>query len=526
MKSTIKKLVAGLLVASIAMPAFAADSGPAQTKKTTAKRRTAAASASTAVTADDLRQLREMLQQQQQQIQQLQQQLQQRDEQSRASQQAAEQAQQAAQAAAAKAEAAQAALTTNSESFTQIQSDVKDLKTNVGTVVLNSQETDKRIAAAEGLAGRFRWSGDVRVRQEDFFFGCTETAAVHCPPRVRERIRVRFGFESKMGEDFIAGVALASGVLFDPTSTNESLTNAFEKKTIGIDRGYITYNPRAAKWLSLTGGKFAANWQRTSVTFDPDLNPEGFSEKLSWNVKNGIVKDFSVTGMQLFFNEISGGNDSFAVGGQVASKFQLGHLWTMTPSYTILNWRNENVLLNEPTSVTGGTTVGPFAPNGLTNLTIGTGATRVYASRFLYSDVILNNQFKTPIAKLPFNFLLEFEDNLRAVTNASKAYLMEASLGQTKDKGDWQFGYAWLRQEQDSVISSFNESDQRAPTNVLQHRFYLLYKFQKNTVLSYTQWIGRTLDTNRANALRAPGVAPGQQDPFLKRSQFDVVYSF
>ena len=59
------------------------------------------------------------------------------------------------------------------------------------------------------------------------------------------------------------------------------------------------------------------------------------------------MKNFTVQGVQLFFNEASGGNDSFAIGGQVASKFQLGHLWTMTPSYTILNWRNENVLLNE-----------------------------------------------------------------------------------------------------------------------------------------------------------------------------------
>ena len=515
MKSTLKKLAAALLIVSMTMPAVA------QTKKSTKR-----AAAPAAVTADDIRELREMLQQQQQQIRELQQQLQQRDEQSRASQQAAEQAQQAAQAAAEKAEAAQAAVTTNSDSFTQMKSDVADLKTNVNTVAMNSQETDKRIASAEGLASRFRWTGDIRVRQEDFFFGCTESASVKCPPRVRERIRVRFGLEGKMGEDFVGGVALASGVLFDPTSTNESLTNAFEKKTIGIDKGYIVYNPRAAKWLSLTGGKFAATWQRTSVTFDPDLNPEGFTQKLAWDIHNPIVKNVSVQGMQLFFNESSGGNDSFAVGGQIASKLQIMDGWTMTPSYTILNWRNENVLLNEPTSVTGGTTVGPFAPNGLTNLTIGAGASRVYASRFLYSDVILNNQFATPIKKLPFNFLLEYENNLRAVTNASKAYLADASLGQTKDKGDWQFGYAWLRQEQDSVISSFNESDQRAPTNVLQHRFYLLYKVQKNTVLSYTQWVGRTLDTNRANALRAPGVLPGQEDKFLKRSQFDVVYSF
>ncbi len=522
MSSTFNKVAATLVLLSktlTALPA-AAQTGSATTKKTRTK------TARPAVTAEDIRALRQMLEQQQQQIEQLRQQLNQRDEQARAAQQAADQARQAADAAAQKADAAQTASTTDKSTFTQMQSDVADLKTNVGTVAMNSQDTDKRISGIEGGLARFRWSGDVRVRQEDFFFGCTESATVHCPPRVRQRIRVRFGFEGKLGEDFVGGVALATGVLFDPTSTNETLTNNFEKKPIGFDRGYITYNPHNAKWLSVTGGKFAYTWQRTSVTFDPDLNPEGFSEKLAWEVKNRVVKNFSLTGMQLFFNEASAGNDSFAAGGQIASKLQFSKRWTMTPSYTILNWRNQNVLLNEPTSVTGSTTVGPFAPNGVTNATVGTGATRTYLSDFLYSDVILNNQVKTGIAKLPFNFLAEFEDNLHARTNASKAILFDASVGQTVNKGDFQLGYAWLRQEQDSVISSFNESDQRAPTNVLQHRFYVNYKIQKNTTLGYTQWIGRTLDTNRQNAVRAAGVLPGQRDPFLKRMQFDVVYSF
>ena len=56
------------------------------------------------------------------------------------------------------------------------------------------------------------------------------------------------------------GIFLASGTLGDPTTTNETLTGFFDRKTIGLDRGYITYNPVAHKWLSLTGGKFAFPW--------------------------------------------------------------------------------------------------------------------------------------------------------------------------------------------------------------------------------------------------------------------------
>jgi len=89
--------------------------------------------------------------------------------------------------------------------------------------------------------------------------------------------------DGKLNDDFIGGFALATGSLGDPTTTNETLTNAFDRKTIGLDRGYITYNPVSEQWLSLTAGKFAYPWYRTSLTMDPDINPEGFDEKLSFN---------------------------------------------------------------------------------------------------------------------------------------------------------------------------------------------------------------------------------------------------
>ena len=105
----------------------------------------------------------------------------------------------------------------------------------------------------------------------------------------RARVRVRFGFDGKLNEDFIAGLSIATGTLGDPTSTNTTFTNNFDKKTIGLDRAYVTYNPVAHKWLSLTGGKFAYTWQRTPVTFDSDLNPEGFSEKLNFDLPRVAV---------------------------------------------------------------------------------------------------------------------------------------------------------------------------------------------------------------------------------------------
>src|SRR5256885_8844162 len=82
------------------------------------------------------------------------------------------------------------------------------------------------------------------------------------------------------------------------------------------------------------------------------------------------------------------------------------------------------------------------------------------------------------------------------------------------------------KKKQDSVLASFAESDQRAPTNILQHRIYALWKLRSNTVASFTWWHGRTLNTNLEHYVQATGVKVGQVEPYLNRLQFDLIYSF
>lgn len=170
-----------------------------------------------------------------------------------------------------------------------------------------------------------------------------------------------------------------------------------------------------------------------------------------------------------------------------------------------------------------------------------------FYSQFQYADFILNNQIKTGLARLPINLLLEYEQNLDAkdhpldtagnvipnLSSQNKEYGADISIGQTKNRNDVQFGYAWLRQEQDSVIASFTESDQRAPTNILQHRVYALWKPRSNSVASFTWWHGRTLNTFLENAGNGPTRLPpglntsqSQTEPYLNRLQFDLIYTF
>jgi hypothetical protein len=129
--------------------------------------------------------------------------------------------------------------------------------------------------------------------------------------------------------------------------------------------------------------------------------------------------------------------------------------------------------------------------------------------------------------------IAEYEQNLRAKLNIGfapskqdKAYWFDTNLGQQKNKHDLQVGYSWWRVEQDAVISSFVQDDQRAPTNNLQNRVYANYLLAANTTAGFTWWIGRTLNDALQNAVVAPLTPKGTQEHYLNRLQFDLIYKF
>lgn len=113
----------------------------------------------------------------------------------------------------------------------------------------------------------------------------------------------------------------------------------------------------------------------------------------------------------------------------------------------------------------------------------------------------------------------------------SQAYALDVSLGPNlitdrNSPGKLQLGYGWWRLEQDSILASFAESEQRAPTNIVENRIYVNYKVRPNTILSYNYWIGRTLNSALQHSMLAPGLTAGELEPYLRRMQLDIIYSF
>lgn len=539
-----------------------------------------------AASQQDVQSLRDLVEAQQKQIEAQSRQMQQLQDQLHQVLDSVQQANANTQKLQGGAEQAQATAAQAQQSATQAQQAAADASTaaataNSTTTLLQTQTKDEQaqVKTLQALMGRFRLSGDIRVRGENY----TQDGI---QDRNRARVRVRLGLDGQLNEDFVGGIAIATGSQGDPTTTNETLTNAFDRKTIALDRGFITYNPVAHSWLSLTGGKFAYQWQRTSATGDPDLNPEGFDQKVSFN-HNGFIQNVTVQALELLYNESSTGQDSYVLGAQAQARLKAGP-WTATASFLNQHWNNVDSLLQASAfevgaTTTGSSTAGPFpvpgegqgcsavgnlpkfapcafAPNGMTNGTFIDAAGKPhFRSGFDIADFILNNQIATGAGRFPVNLLLEFEENLDAVAHPlsaasgnpvltnlgsqNKYYGGDINVGQTVKRSDLQFGYAWYRQEQDATLATIGESDQRAPTNIIQNRAYANWKVRSNTLASFTWWHGRTLNTFLENNAAlynnwggsvsnaaVPGKSTistiGEQEPWLNRFQFDLIYTY
>jgi hypothetical protein len=535
-----------------------------------------------AATATEVQELRDALaaqqqqtEQQRQQIEQLRSQLQQVIEANQQSTATAQQSKSSVEQSQSTAAQAQQSAAEAQRIAAQASANAVEAKTALALVSSKSQEEGKKISALEAVLGRFRFNGDVRLRGESFFQD-------GIPDRNRARIRARFGIDGRLNEDITGGIYIATGSLGDPTTTNETFTNFFDRKTIGLDRAFITYNPIAHKGLSITVGKFAYQWQRTATIGDQDINPEGFNEKFSFDLKSSIIKNFTVQGIQYLFNEVNAGagstavaaQDSYALGGQISTKLQVGP-WIGTPSLLTMKWNRPDSILQASafalqatsTGASGTTPAGPFAApgegpgcqrvvggpsfppcpfaaNGMTNSTfVDANGKAHFLSGFHYADFILNNQIKSGVERWPVTLIVEYEQNLDAADHPldskgammadlgpqSKEYGFDFSVGQSKSRNDVQIGYTWYRQEQDSVIASFAESDQRTPTNLIQNKIYALWKVRANTTAGLTFWRGRVLNSNLENnaAFVQKSVSTaGETEPYLNRFQFDLLYAF
>jgi putative porin len=434
----------------------------------------------------------------------------------------------------------------------------------------NAGSSDERIRnlerAIKGI-GPISFSGDVRLRAEPFFGGPADESL----QRVRGRVRARFNAMADLGQQFRAGLTLASGDVNDPTTTNQTFTGFYTRKAIALDQAFVEYTPSQFKALTVTGGKFRYPWYNTELTWDKDLNPEGAAETLAFNLNTPVLKRIAVVGFQLPFAEMAGTaatdkriTQSITYGGQLQTSWQLAPRVKLSAYTGYYDFRGSDSIAlalarssakNPQTPFAGALPLASGNPvqdstyttTAATVVTIGgtaypTGVTSVtnaqFASKFGLFDSIARFDIDTGHPRLPLSFIGDYVQNTAACGNLPnivpvpsntatqtfkqsvnapcnphqrRGYWAEGTVGRLQKKGDLQLGYARIFIEREAVLGNFNYSDIRQGTNVSQHRFITFYQFDPRVQLGFTALVGRPLGTT---------------EPWLTRLQFDTIYIF
>jgi hypothetical protein len=130
------------------------------------------------------------------------------------------------------------------------------------------------------------FKGDLRLRHDTQWIDTGDDDYA----RNRERYRLRFGVKAKTTKNTEVGFRLVSGSGYQNT-TNQSFDEHARGKGIFIDRAYASW--KLNDTVKITGGKHKNPLLTTSLVWDSDINPEGVSESLNFDVNDD---------MYIFFN--------------------------------------------------------------------------------------------------------------------------------------------------------------------------------------------------------------------------------
>ena len=360
--------------------------------------------------------------------------------------------------------------------------------------------------------------GDVRLREQydnfdpqieppqSFTPGSTATGRPqHGAQQYRLRFRLRLGADIQLSDHFFGGFGLQTNNASD--SANQTFGGGFQNYNIYIDRAFFGYKN---DWFLAEGGKFNNPLYTTDLRWDPDINPDGFFESISFHKlfggrseqvtgysKDGKAVVSSIAGeapkWELTLNLgqfIYDDNREDAAGGfrwnsdvwmfveqLVASyKFTPDVKLTIAPGYTnyiagnVTNPNNSVPFGNINTTVV---TPGPVV-NGLptgSNSTVYTTMLPTSAVRHL-SLVSVPGDISFKVGSLPVKVLWDLSWN----TEGSKRYAQELQLtnhsgeddvswlagfvlGENKKKGDWSLLANFRQVGIASIDPNLNDSD-------------------------------------------------------------------
>jgi hypothetical protein len=175
--------------------------------------------------------------------------------------------------------------------------------------------------------------GDLRFRyQGDVFHPVLETTPLATENRSRYRFRLRIGADIQLGDQFFAGITLASGQAAD--SNNQNYTEGYDNYGIYIDKAFAGWQPN--DWFTVILGKQANPFYTTNLVWDPNITPQGAVE--TFDLSKAFMPDNSRLSLKLI--SLQGafyGGGSFTAGSDTAWQFveQLKGTWHFNKDVSI-----------------------------------------------------------------------------------------------------------------------------------------------------------------------------------------------
>lgn len=302
------------------------------------------------------------------------------------------------------------------------------------------------------------------------------------------RVRTRLGLESKVNDNIIAGVGIATNSDGDPRSTNISFGDKkggfSSKMEVRLDYAYAKYMPLS--WLNIVGGKMLPGdvlWEPTDLVWDTDITPEGGVIGLNKNIgSNASV--FMNTGVLFGTADTSTNADPVMMYlAQPGGTYKFNDKLSLKSAFTLYEWTNIK-----------GTAYPTDSWYKSSNTKSG--------SNWRYDYRVISPALELSIAE-PFKavglnmeklkFFGEYVNNL-AVSDKNTGFSLGFQFGNDKVEkwGDWQFKYIYAMLGKDAVLDATPDSDRYSgKTGMRSHEGALNFGLDKNTSLGldvYRSW--------------------------------------
>jgi hypothetical protein len=277
------------------------------------------------------------------------------------------------------------------------------------------------------------------------------------------------------------------------TSKSSVVSNVNFGDTLFVGRAFLQNQP--TDWLTIRGGKLPNPFVSTRMTWDPDINPEGFSEQIKFTLgggshgpsgkeskeveapQQGMTVDLFANFGQFIYNDVGFENtfnpDPFSTAPNAHDRwmfqYQIG---------TKVNFTKDNYFQIAPSfyHYTGGgnsASAGPFnGDNAIVILDNKANTSLITFNQTGVNDLAVIDipvEFGWKMWNTRFSVFGDYAQNLDAASRATnaghpntrqgQAWQLGASIGQTKKKGDWELRGWYQHSEQFALDPNLIDDD-------------------------------------------------------------------